>query len=47
MIWPTRREVIFTGIFVFILAVIVAIFLFLVDQALIFGLRTLLGVGNA
>lgn len=42
--WPNRREVFLTTIMVFVMATLAAIFFFLVDQAIQFGLRGLLGL---
>lgn len=44
--WPTRREAMITTAMVFVLAGIMSIFFFLVDEALSFGIRTLLGIGG-
>lgn len=44
--WPTRKETGVTTIMVFVLVAIMAIFFLLVDQALSFGVRTLLGLGG-
>ncbi|MFN0116599.1 MAG: preprotein translocase subunit SecE [Paracoccaceae bacterium] len=43
VVWPTRREVTTTTIMVFILATITAIFFFVVDLLIRFGLEGLLG----
>ena len=45
VVWPTRRETMITTIMVFIMATIVAIFFFLVDQIIKFGLSGILGLG--
>lgn len=45
VVWPTRRETTITTIMVFIMAAIVAIFFFLVDQLIKFGLTGILGIG--
>jgi preprotein translocase subunit SecE len=45
VVWPTRRETMITTIMVFIMATIVAIFFFLVDQIIKFGLSGILGIG--
>ena len=45
VVWPTRRETTITTIMVFIMATIVAIFFFLVDQIIKFGLTGILGIG--
>ena len=41
--WPGRREVVTTTIMVLILATLAALFFFLVDLAIRFGLTQLLG----
>jgi preprotein translocase subunit SecE len=43
--WPTRNETIVTTIMVFIMAILAAIFFFLVDQVLGWGVGLLLGLG--
>ena len=43
--WPTRRETVITGVMVFIFSAIMAFFFFLVDFAVGFGIRTILGLG--
>jgi len=42
--WPTRRETMLTTVMVFVMSAIAAIFFFLVDQLIQFGLRGVLGV---
>ena len=42
--WPNRREVLLTTVMVFVMATLAAIFFFLVDQAIQFGLRGIIGV---
>ncbi|MDO5620522.1 MAG: preprotein translocase subunit SecE [Paracoccus sp. (in: a-proteobacteria)] len=42
--WPNRREVTTTTIMVFIMATLAAIFFFLVDLVIRYGLTFLLGV---
>lgn len=44
VVWPTRRETTVTTIMVFIMATIAAMFFFLIDQIIQFGLRGILGV---
>ena len=44
--WPTRNETIVTTIMVFIMAILAAIFFFLVDQVLGWGVGLLLGLGG-
>lgn len=43
MVWPTRTETMQTTLMVFLIVVLVAIFLWLVDMLLGFGVRSLLG----
>jgi preprotein translocase subunit SecE len=43
VVWPTRRETTITTIMVFIMATIAAMFFFLIDQIIQFGLRGVLG----
>lgn len=43
MVWPTRNETMQTTLMVFLIVVLVAIFLWLVDMLLGFGVRSLLG----
>ena len=43
VVWPTRRETTVTTIMVFIMATIAAMFFFLIDQIIQFGLRGVLG----
>lgn len=44
--WPTRNETIVTTIMVLIMAVLAAVFFFLADQVLSWGVGTLLGLGR-
>ena len=44
--WPTRREAMVSTATVFVMAIIAALFFFLVDQMLSFGVRTILGLGG-
>jgi len=44
VVWPTRREVVVTTIMVFIMAVLMAIFFFLVDLLIRSGLNGILNV---
>ncbi|MEM7505819.1 MAG: preprotein translocase subunit SecE [Pseudomonadota bacterium] len=44
VVWPTRKEAGLTTVMVFILAVLVAIFFFFVDQILRFGVEILLSL---
>ena len=41
--WPSRREVVLTTIMVFIMAALTATFFSLVDMAIRFGLRLIIG----
>ncbi|MGH6945814.1 MAG: preprotein translocase subunit SecE [Kiloniellales bacterium] len=43
--WPTRKETIITTGMVFVMVFLAAIFFFLVDQLLAFGMRQILGLG--
>lgn len=42
VVWPTRRELLVTTVMVFIMAAIAALFFFLIDQVIAFGLTSLL-----
>jgi preprotein translocase subunit SecE len=44
--WPTRNETVVTTIMVVIMAVLTAIFFFLADQILSWGVSLLLGLGR-
>jgi preprotein translocase subunit SecE len=44
--WPTRKETTVTTIMVFIMAFVMAIFFFLVDQVLSLGVKSILGLGG-
>lgn len=44
--WPSRREATVSTGTVFVMAVIAALFFFLVDQVLSFGVRQILGWGG-
>jgi preprotein translocase subunit SecE len=44
--WPTRKETTITTAMVFAMAFLAAIFFFLVDQVLQFGVRAVLGLGG-
>ena len=46
MVWPTRAETMQTTLIVFILVVILAIFLWIVDMLLGWGVKELLSVGG-
>ena len=43
VVWPTRREVLLTTIMVFIMAALTATFFSLVDMAIRFGLKLIIG----
>ncbi len=45
VVWPTRRETIVTTIMVFVMASVAAVFFFLVDMAIGFGIDQILHVG--
>ena len=44
--WPTRRETIVTTVLVFIMVVLAAVFFFLADQVLSYGISLVLGLGD-
>ncbi|VAW14466.1 Protein translocase subunit SecE [hydrothermal vent metagenome] len=44
--WPTRRETTVTTILVFVMVFLAAIFFFIADQILSFGVSFLLGLGG-
>jgi preprotein translocase subunit SecE len=44
--WPTRKETAITTGMVFLMVVLAAVFFFLVDQVLAFGVRQILGLGG-
>ncbi len=44
--WPTRRETTVTTALVFVMVFIAAIFFFVADQILSFGVSLLLGLGG-
>lgn len=46
VVWPTRKEVILTTTMVAIMATLAAIFFFLIDQIVKFGLELILGVAT-
>ena len=43
--WPTRKETAVTTAMVFAMVVVTALFFFVVDQVLSFGVRMVLGIG--
>ena len=44
--WPTRKETAITTGMVFVMVILAALFFFLVDQVLAFGVRQILGLGG-
>lgn len=44
--WPSRREALTSTATVFVMAILAALFFFLVDQVLSFGVRQILGLGG-
>ena len=44
--WPTRKETLISTGMVFVMVFLAAIFFFLVDQVLSFGVRQILGLGG-
>ena len=44
--WPTRKETLVTGAMVFVMVMITGLFFLVVDQALSFAVRMLLGLGR-
>ena len=44
IVWPSRREVLVTSAMVFVMAMITAVFFFLVDLAIRTGLQAVLGM---
>lgn len=44
--WPTRKETIVSTIMVFIMVFLAALFFFIVDQILAFGIGEILGFGS-
>lgn len=43
--WPTRKETMVSTAMVFVFVILAALFFFLVDQVLSFGIRTVFGLG--
>ncbi len=43
--WPTRKETAITTGMVLLMVVLAALFFFLIDQVLAFGVRQILGLG--
>ena len=46
VVWPSRRETLISTAMVFVFATVAAIFFLLVDQALGWGVRSLLTIGG-
>jgi preprotein translocase subunit SecE len=44
--WPTRKETMVTTAMVFVMVFLAAIFFFLIDQVLAWGVRIVLGIGG-
>ena len=44
--WPTRKETLVTTAMVFVMVFVAAVFFFVVDQVLSYGVRTLFGLGQ-
>ena len=44
--WPTRKETVISTVMVFIMVFLAAIFFFVIDQILSFGVRQILGLGG-
>jgi preprotein translocase subunit SecE len=44
--WPTRKETMVTTAMVFVMVFVAAIFFFVVDQALSYGVRLVFGLGE-
>ncbi|GBD45019.1 Protein translocase subunit SecE [bacterium HR40] len=44
--WPSRRELIYTTASVLVMSGLMAIFFFVVDQVIAFGVRLVLGIGS-
>ena len=45
--WPSRKEALVTTGMVFVMVFLAAMFFFVVNQGLSFGIRTILGVGSS
>ncbi len=43
--WPTRKEAGISTAMVFVMVIVAAIFFFLVDQILSYGVKAILGIG--
>ena len=46
VVWPNRRDVVFSSLIVFILAILFSIFLFIADQVIITALKIILGMDH-
>ena len=46
VVWPTRRETLLTTVMVFIMAALAAVFFFLIDQVIGFGIDQILHLGG-
>lgn len=44
--WPTRRETTVSTAMVFLMVILAAVFFFLVDEILAFGMRLIFGFGG-
>jgi preprotein translocase subunit SecE len=44
--WPTRKETMVTTAMVFVMVFVAAMFFFVVDQALAYGVRLIFGLGE-
>ena len=44
--WPTRKETMITTVMVFVFVFLIAVFFFLVDQVLSWGVKQVLGLGG-
>ncbi|MEQ8348942.1 MAG: preprotein translocase subunit SecE [Sneathiellaceae bacterium] len=44
--WPSRKETLITTAMVFVMVILVAIFFFVVDQGLSYGIQVILGLGR-
>ncbi len=44
--WPTRKETGVSTAMVFVMVILAALFFFLIDQLMAFGVRTIFGLGG-
>ena len=44
--WPSRKETLLTTVSVFLMVAFIALFFFVVDQILSYGVRAILGLGG-